>query len=209
MRGRRRLAVAYLAVAGFAVATTGCSDQTETTPSQPPTAIVEALAQARSDSRTSETQIETLERAVDNGSLPFEDYAASVNATVDCLRDGGATVTAVREVSANGVPSLEWGVHEPAGADASTGEPSASVDGLIDLCDAKHRIYVELAYRSQDSSVEAAEAYFEERLPEVVRCAAERGFVSDSALSAHEQLMAIAMSENPDLGECLLGIAWL
>lgn len=206
---QRSYAVAFLASAVFAVAASGCTHPADTVPSRSPYAIVEALADARGDSRTSESQIEILACAATSGDLPIEDYAASVNATVDCLRAGGISVTTVREVSANGVPSLEWGVIEPTGTDASTGELSASVDGLIDLCDAKHRVYVELAYRSQESSVEAAQAYFEERLPEVVQCAAEHGFISDSELSAHDQLRAIAMSDNPDLAECVSGFAWL
>lgn len=207
--GRPELAVSCLVIAALVGMTSGCASSADLASASAPSVFDEALSQARANAGTSDTQLEILERAATTGNLPFEDYAASVNATLECLRDGGVTVSPVREVSANGVPALDWGIQEPAGTDAASGTLPARLDGLIDSCDTTHRVFVEIAYHSQASSMQVAEAYFEARLPEVVQCAAEKGFVSDSSMSAHAQLRAIALSDNPDVVQCASGFAWL
>jgi len=151
-------AVTLTAVAAIAVA--GCSSPA--TPAVSPdgafTELVDTYLNDSAASGYGDEQVATLEHAREVGSLAYEDYAAAVEQSLDCITAAGYQVER-RPDDSGGVPMVNYSYEGP-----ETGNPVA------DECIYVHSQAIEAIYQLQPSSVEASQAHLKEVAGQFAAC---------------------------------------
>ena len=110
-----------------------------------------------------------LDEVARTGEVTFEQYSDAVNATGACARDAGLIVSGPSSGTLRGLPTLGWGW-------GSAGDLSLDqAMSLGDACQARYSLYVEEAYTSQPSAVDAEEAILDAKRPEMIACLRKYG----------------------------------
>lgn len=199
---RRVESALSLAAAILLAATAGCTSQPAEAEAASPeeVAFVEYARRSLADAEArgaSRSQIAALEAVVAVGSVSFETYRTSVEATLACFDEVGIAYTSREAEDGSGVPVIEYSFSGPASG-------SAVADGCISA----NSEIVETLYMIQPSTQRLRDASFEKRMDVLIPCLVEAGFVAETEASdisvseAQEALLTMINSGTSDPYRC-------
>jgi len=166
---------------------------------------------ARASDGVSPDQLAVLDRAEAAGGLSYEDYAAAIDATLQCMNDAGINVigptaddtwgyprltyiaqTGIMDVTSGSADDGEYEEHVSASPEAHDVDPRTRV---ADTCRERNSMYVEYAYDSQPSTIQAYDAVLATKRKAVAACGHEVGIDPDPSLPIREFLMEFTDSD--------------
>jgi hypothetical protein len=132
----------------------------------------------------SDAQRAMVERALDAGGVPFEDYRAAVDATFACFDAAG--ISHFEDPPTDGTVPVITYAFEAGALDAA------------DACLEQHSYAIEALYQTQPPALAATEASFEAALPQLVACLREGGYLLDvpePTVAEVKEAILVAMEE--------------
>jgi len=149
----------------------GCTSDAEPAPSATGAfaELVESYLEDPAAAGYSAEQVHLLKSAQQAGELSFEDYAAAVDASLDCIADAGYHVERSTSDADRGYEEVTYFYEGPA-----EGNPVA------DQCIYENSQAIEAVYQLQPSSVEASKAHTSAQLAEAAPCLEKLGVTVDS-----------------------------
>lgn len=181
------MAAAVVVLVGCALALTACSSPSETP--APNSEVIELyLEQARS-ADADLAQIQVLERALERGSITFEDLSELSQLTMQCLRDAGFQIREQdpREVApGSGLRTPNYLMIEPQGMSDD------AAAAIIMECGERFDTWASTAFADQPIVVEAYNAQWD--TPEIRACLEDHGYQIEEAMTGTE-LNALASDD--------------
>ena len=132
----------------------------------------------------SDAQRAMVERALDVGGVPFEDYRAAVDATFACFDAAG--ISYFEDPPTDGTVPVITYAFEAGALDAA------------DACLEQHSYAIEALYQTQPLAPAATEASLEAALPQLVACLREGGYLLDvpePKVAEVKEAILVAMEE--------------
>ncbi len=180
----------------LSMATSACTadNRNHEAPSVPRPDLSSLVAEARQGGASPE-QVALLERALQKGTLSFDDLSVQFVAGVECLEEAGFTVVVDEpEDIYPGLPHPSMRYRDPPGLTQDQAS-QLSVE-----CDAKHFAFVDSFYLGQPVAIDAYLATFEDQREFIVNCLADRGVTVDPGATATELLYAVSEEQVTESG---------
>jgi len=178
----------FLLLLSLVLALTGCRGNTAGGEEAPDTALGQvleyAIAEAQ-DSYASEEQIGILKSLFDSADIPFSVYSEAVDREIQCVRDAGIEVGTRYTYTRSGVDQVGYTWRLPGGLS------EYQADSIVLGCKAKHTAFIELAFLSQPSSIEAYWSDIEGRSGKIRECLVEASATVPLDISL-EELVALS-----------------
>lgn len=156
-----------LALVALSVALAGCTGQS---PEPSPTAhddfviLVDSYLNSDAAETFDAEQVDVLTDARSTGLIAFEDYAAAIDRSLDCMDSAGIHTEKYAADDSRGFPVLDYFYESP-----ETGNPVAEECLLV------HSAAIEAVYQLQPTSIEAENAVTLERVPALIACLDDLG----------------------------------
>jgi len=171
----------------------------------------DVVALARSSGVASQEQLTVLESATSSGALTFAAYSEAIDETIACMKDAGIAVTGPIADNTWGYPRLTYiaqtGIMDVTSGGATDGDFEEHVSAtpevedvdpqtrVADACRERNSMYVEYAYDSQPSTIQAYDAVLATKRKAVAACGHEVGIDPDPSLPIREFLMEFTDSD--------------
>jgi hypothetical protein len=159
------------ALVASALALGSCASQpAPATSSDDFASLVDTYLNGASAEEFSEEQIEVLKQARAAGALDFEDYAAAIDRSLECIDAAGFYTEADPVDHSRGFPTIGYFYESP-----ESGNPVA------EACIVEHSGAIESVYQLQPQSVEAEDSQFGEDLAALESCLKDKGISAEPA----------------------------
>jgi len=180
MMGRGRggtgmaIGMSALVAAFWCVVLAGCAKATGPTQSTEPESFADVVAAAIQEAEAGgagDAQLAILRKAQSEGELSLEDARVAARAAVECMTDAGILVGYSEHTRRSGLVVPEYSAEWIMGDDEH--------NAVIDACDQREDLWVNMVYQTQPTSLAMNEEYNDQQAPLVRSCLERNGYATD------------------------------